>query len=468
MKRFSFAVVVFVVWAARAAVGQAPPELQRIEDFVRSELARQKIPGAAIAVVRGGEVVLAKGYGEASVEHRVPVTPDTIFQSGSVGKQFTSAVVMLLVERGRLGLNDPLTKFFPDAPAHWGRITVRHLLTHTSGLPDYTGGSIDYRKDHSEDDLLRMAFALKPEFSPGSRWNYSNTGYVLLGIVIRKASGRFYGDLLRDEVFTPLGMKTARVISEADIVPNRAAGYRLEGGELKNQNWVAPSLNTTADGALYLSLRDMIAWDAALRERRLLKADTWSQVFTPVSLNSGKPYPYGFGWSVEPLNGHRVESHGGAWQGFQAFIARFPGDDLTVIALTNLAEANPGRIAEGIAAIVEPSLTRPTLKPIPDTNPGVQARIRRLLESARAGTLTPEEFAYVRVGFFPGAAKRYAQVLADVGPLQSMALLHSRDLGDDRVYTYDLTFATRVLRLRLAVAPDDRIAAFELRPRPPD
>ena len=453
---------------APVPVRKTPPELPELESFIRAEMDRQKIPGAAVAVVRGGQTLLAKGYGEANVEHRVPVTPDTIFQSGSVGKQFTSAAVMLLVEGGKLALNDPLTKFFPDAPAHWSSITVRHLLTHTSGLPDYTGGSIDYRKDHSEDDLRRMAYALKPEFAPGARWNYSNTGYVLLGIVIRKVSGRFYGDLLGDEVFAPLGMKTARVISEADIVPNRAAGYRLEGGQLKNQDWVAPSLNTTADGALYLSLRDMIAWDAALRDRKLLKPDSWTRVFAPVSLNSGKPYPYGFGWSVERFNDHRAEFHGGSWQGFQAFIARYPDDNLTIIALTNLAQANPGRIAEGVAAILEPSLTRPTLKPIPDTNPGVQERIRRLLDQARTGALTPQEFAYVRVGFFPGAAKRYAEILNDVGPLQSVTLLESRGLGDDRVYTYDLTFAKRELRLRLAIAPDDRIAGFDLRPRPND
>lgn len=475
-KALLFIVSSFVCIAAAAASGRAAgptfrsgtQDTSAIEAFIRAEMARQKIPGAAIAVIRGSNVVLAKGFGEANVEHHVPVTPDTIFQSGSVGKQFTAAGVMLLVERGRLSLSDPLTKFFPDAPAHWGAITVRHLLTHTSGIPDYTGGSIDYRKDHSEDDLLRMAYALKPEFAPGARWNYSNTGYVLLGIITRKASGRFYGDLLRDEVFTPLGMKTARVISEADIVPNRAAGYELVDGQLKNQDWVAPSLNTTADGALYLSLRDMIAWDAGLRDRRLLKPGTWAQAFTPIALNSGKPYPYGFGWNVEPVNGHRVQSHGGSWQGFQTYIARYPDDDLTVIALANLAQANPGRIAEGVAALIVPSLARAALKPVPDTNPAVQARVRQLIERARTGALTPEEFAYVRVGFFPGAPKRYAQLLDEAGALQSLALLEARELGDDRVYSYDLTFAKRVLRLRLAIAPDDRIAGFDLRTRPPE
>jgi CubicO group peptidase (beta-lactamase class C family) len=452
---------------AVAAQQPSAPELSSIEAVIRSEVERQKVPGAAVAIVKDGKVLLAKGYGQANLEHQVPVTPDTIFQSGSVGKQFTAAAVMLMVEQGKLTLDDPLTKFFPfpDAPAHWAGIRVRHLLTHTSGIPDYTGGSIDYRKDHSEDDLVRMAYALKPEFAPGSRWNYSNTAYVLLGILVRKASGQFYGDVLREQVFKPLGMRTARVISESDIVPNRAAGYSLDDGELKNQSWVAPSLNTTADGSLYLSLRDLIAWDTGVRERKVLKPESWEMVLSPVALNSGKTYPYGFGWSVDRINGRRVEAHGGSWQGFQTFIGRFPDDELSVIVLTNLAQAEPVEIAEKIVGLFDPSLVPAPLKPIEDTNPAMQARVRQLIESARTGKLTPEEFAYVRVGFFPRGTERFAQLLKEAGALKALTLLESRDLGDDRVYTYDLSFEKQVLRLRLAIAPDNKIAGFDLRPR---
>ena len=444
---------------------QSAPSEARIDAVVRAAMERQKIPGTAVAVIHKGSVLLAKGYGEANVEHRVPVTPDTIFQSGSVGKQFTAAVIMLLVEQGKLALDDPLTKYFPEGPAHWREIRIRHLLTHTSGIPDYTGGSIDYRKDHSEDDLLLMAYGLKPEFPAGARWNYSNTAYVLLGIVARKVSGRFYGDILREQVFAPAGMRTARVISEADIVPNRAGGYRLQRGELKNQDWVAPSLNTTADGALYLSLRDLMAWDTAVRQRKILKRESWALVLSPVSLNSGKTYPYGFGWGVNTVNGRRVEAHGGSWQGFQTFIGRFPDDELSVIVLANLAQADPADIAGDIAALFNPLLKRAPLKPIDDTNAAIQPRVRRLLDAARAGQLKPEEFAYVRAGFFPGAAKRYAEMLAEAGALKGMALLEHIELGDDRVYTYDITFEKRTLRLRLAIAPDDRIAGFSLSQR---
>src|SRR5262245_11149358 len=255
-----------VAFALVAALVLGGTGLQRddassIDAAVRAEMDRQHVPGVAVGVVRGRAILAARGYGLANVEHDVPVTPETIFQSGSLGKMFTAAAVMLLVEDGKIALDDRLTKFFPDAP-HWEAITIRHLLTHTSGIPDYTDGAIDLRRDYTEDELVRMAFTLKPDFSPGEKWKYSNTGYLLLGVIIHKASGKFYGDLLAERVFKPLGMSTTRIISEADIVPHRAAGYTLVKGELKNQEWVSPSLNTTADGALYFSVTDLIAWDA--------------------------------------------------------------------------------------------------------------------------------------------------------------------------------------------------------------
>ena len=434
----------------------------KIDAYIRGEMARQKIPGLAVAIVRKGMPVRARGYGLANVEHDVAVTPRTIFQSGSIGKQFTSAAAMLLVEDGKMALADPLTRFFPDAPAHWKGITIRHLLTHTSGLPDYTDGTVDYRQDYTEEELLRFAYGLKLEFPPGSRWNYSNTGYVVLGIAIGKASGKFYGDVLRERVFAPLGMTSARVISEEDIVPHRADGYRLTRNELKHQSWVAPKLNTTADGSLYLSLQDMIAWDAGLRAGGVLKPESWKQIFTPVALNSGKTYPYGFGWAVEDFAGRRAQRHGGAWQGFQTYIARFPDDGLTIIVLANLAQASTERITNGIAALLDPRLTSAALRPLGAGDPQLGARVRRLLASAAAGTLAPDEFAYVRAGFFPAAAAAYATMLRDAGEVLALTLMESRQLGDDRVYTYDVRFVERSLRLRLSIAPDGKLAAFSL------
>lgn len=451
--------------ASVASAQTASVSLDRVDEFVRAELQRQKVPGVAVAIVSKGELLAAKGYGYANVEHKVPVTNETIYQSGSLGKQFTSALVMTLVEEGKLGLEDPITRYFPDAPESWRNIRVRHLLTHTSGIPDYTEQDIDFRRDYTEDDLTKVVYRLTLEFEPGSRWNYSNSGYVILGILVHKVSGRFYGDLLKERIFAPLGMKTARIITEEDIVPNRAAGYRFVKGELKNQEWVSPMINTTADGSLYLTVLDMVAWDRGLRAKAILKPDSWSRVFSPVTLNSGKPYPYGFGWSVADQGGQATQQHGGAWQGFQTYIARYLGDDLTIIVFANLAGANTGRFVEGIAALYNPRLARTEPTPIADNEPAVAARLREILAAAAEGKLSKKDFAYVRAGFFPDAAARYQALLHPMGAPQKLELLERSELGDDRIYLYQAAFGQRTFVVQLGLAPGDKISQFSMRPK---
>jgi CubicO group peptidase (beta-lactamase class C family) len=197
-------------------------------------MAKRKIPGLAMLVARNGEIVRAQGYGFSNVELQVPVKPETIFQPGSMGKQFTATAVMTLVEEGKIGLDDPLTRYFPDAPAAWKQVTVRRLLSHTGGFTDYPK-KFDFRRDRSEDELLKEVERIPLAYFPGTKWDYSNLGYLTLGVLIHRVSAEFYGDFLQEKVFQPLGMSTTRIISEADIIPNRAAGYRLVKGELKNQ-----------------------------------------------------------------------------------------------------------------------------------------------------------------------------------------------------------------------------------------
>jgi CubicO group peptidase (beta-lactamase class C family) len=436
----------------------------RIDTFVRAEMDRQKVPGVAVGVVKNGKVLLAKGYGFANLEHQVPVSAETIFQAGSVGKQFTAAVVMLQVEAGKLTLADPLTKFFPGAPASWNSITVRHLLNHTSGLPDLEG-TLDYRKDYTDEELARFAQAMTLEFAPGSRWSYSNTGYVLLGIIVTRVSGTFYGDVLRERVFKPAGMKTARIINEADIVPHRAAGYRLVNGEVKNQEWVSPSLNTTGDGSLYVSVRDMLAWDAAVQARSILTPASWQEIFTPAPLTSGATYPYGFGWQLQERAGKPVHQHGGVWQGFKASFSRFLGEGLSIVVLSNSSASSPTRFVDGIAAVMNPALAPPALAltPIEDREPQVTSRIAALLEKVRAGTLARTDFAHVHARFFPEVAKMYQEQLSALGPAGPLVLLQRSTLGDDRLYTYRVTFGTRTFHLSVGLAPDDRLSGFGMR-----
>lgn len=333
-----------------------------VEEFVRAEMVRQQVPGLSMAVVRNGQVVRAQGFGMANLEHNVPATSATVYQSGSVGKQFTATLVMMLVGEGKLSLDDRLSKFFPAGPAAWRDITIRHMLSHTSGISEKFYFTVNLQLEYADTTIVRLVGEQPLDFTPGSKWSYSNPGYVLLGYIIEQVTGRFYGDLLEERIFGPLGMTTAMIINEPEIVPNRAAGYVLDSGRVVNQKWVSRKFNTTADGSLYLTVHDLAKWDAALYGERVLPQSVLEQMWTPIRLNDGTTHPYGFGWQLGTVNGRRIIEHGGAWQGFKTYIARYVGDGLTVIVLMNQGRADPAAFAHGIAGVIDPGL-KPTAAP---------------------------------------------------------------------------------------------------------
>jgi len=248
-----------VLAAAVALSGAARAD--PIDDIVASEIKRQHSPAIALAVVRNGLPVKVRGYGIAHLEHRAPATAATLFQTASVGKQFTAALVMLMVRDGKVRLDDPVATTLPDAPAAWSGITVRHLLNHTAGL-ESTDPAVDLQKDYSEAELLASAYKVPLKSAPGERFAYSNLGYQVLGFLCARVGGRHWGEQMRDRMFLPLGMADTRVISEREVTPGRAAGYERFEGAFENQRGVAPTLNTTADGSLYVSARDPVRWSA--------------------------------------------------------------------------------------------------------------------------------------------------------------------------------------------------------------
>jgi CubicO group peptidase (beta-lactamase class C family) len=351
VKLTRLALIPVVLLCACSAIAQSKITAS-VDRYIHAEMQREHIPGLALLVAREGKIVLAKGYGLANVELQVPVKAETVFQSGSMGKQFTATAVMMLVEEGKIGLDDPIGKYIQGAPASWNEVTIRELLSHTAGFTDYPE-KFDFRRDYTEEQLLKIVEGIPLAFPPGTNWSYSNLGYLTLGILIHRVTGKFYGDFLQERIFQPLGMSTTRIISEADIVPNRASGYRLVKGELKNQEWVSPTLNTTADGALYFSILDLAKWDAALYTEKLLKRSSLEEMWTVTKLKDGKANSgdYGFGWEMVTKNGHRVIGHGGSWQGFRTHISRYIDDKLTVVVLTNLDSANPGKITDHVASM---------------------------------------------------------------------------------------------------------------------
>ena len=311
--------------------------------------------------MKNGKIVHSRGFGLANVELSVPVTPQSMFQTGSIGKMFTATLILRLAETGKVSLDDPLSKHLPETPPAWTAVTLRMMLNHTSGIPNYVLDDYVRIVAGGEGELARIAFAKPLDFPAGSDWRYSNTAYVLLGQLIQKVTGRFYGDLLVEQLFRPLGMATARPISEREIVPGRAAGYELDDKkQLKNQEHLPQFLNSTADGSLYFSLADYAAWEAAVRRRDpVLKPASWAEMIKPGKLNSGASLGYGMGWDVRSAGEMRLRGHAGSWQGFQTYYlaiehAKRPDDDLAVVVLTNLDAARPGSIARDVAKALAP------------------------------------------------------------------------------------------------------------------
>jgi len=417
--------------------------LASIDDFVNHEMARQRIPGLELGICSRGRIPLAKVYGLANVELNVPVKPETLMQSGSVGKQFVSAAIMMLVEEGKISLDGSITKYFPDAPATWKPILIKNLLSHTSGLSEYESpdrigpnGPFYLRLDFTEDELAKKIEALPIEWAPGEKWGYRNTNYVLLGIIIHKITGMPYAEFLSERIFKPLGMTSTRLISDRDIIPNRAAGYEIDSNdELKNQEWVSPTFNSTADGTLYFNVLDLAKWDEALYGTKLLKQSSLDRIWTVYPLNDGKPNlaGYGFAWSIGEQDGHKRIEHGGAWQGFTCDISRYPDDSLTVVVLTNLdaGHSNPGVIAHVVAGLVNPALTVPKLEAIADNQPELAERIKKLLDEIVAGTdIRPETSPQLAALITPDMAKSAQQRLAKLWPGGTLTLVR-RDKGPE-------------------------------------
>ncbi|MFC0251644.1 serine hydrolase domain-containing protein [Massilia consociata] len=440
----------------------AGAQADSLDDALLKEMQRRHVPGLSVLVIKDGKVVKEKGYGLANVEHRVPVTPQTVFQSGSVGKTFTAALILLLAQDGKLSLDDPIARHLPDTPPAWEKITIRHLLAHTSGLGD-PYEIIDFRKDYTDEELIALEAKIPVRSAPGEKWAYSNMGYHLLGFIANRAGGKFYGDQLRERIFAPLGMDT-RVITEADIVPHRAAGYEWKDGALKNQAWVAPRLNTTADGSLYLTARDLARWDQALYGDKILDARLRAASFTPAKLNDGSDAPYGYGWFVDKVKGRTHISHGGAWQGFRSHLCRYVDDKLTVVILANSASARPAKFANMVAAHYVPSLFDAPAKPIADKDPAASAQVRAAMDRFARGEAPAGLNAQLGAEFTPAVLARVAEALGEAGALRSVALLASQDKDGGRSLRYRYSYDNETLLVSVMLDKAGRFSGFRFMP----
>jgi len=448
---------------------ESAPVMASMDSLVRKAMADARIPGMAVAIVHRGQVLVSRGYGVAELENRTPVTDETMFQSGSLGKQFTAAGILALVEDGTLALDQSIRHYLPEVPASWQPITIRHLLSHQGGLPDYTADNFDYRRDYTDAELLTMAGGLPVEFPAGSRWNYSNTGYVVLGILIARITGMPYHEFLRERIFTPAGMPTIRVITEAAVVPHRAHGYLPVAGGWEHATWVAPRLNTTADGSMLLSLRDLIAWNEVVRTRRVLRPESWTLMMSATPLTSGRPYPYGFGWFMGQAGAHPMQEHGGTWQGFVTQYSRFPVQDLGIIVLSNARAMAPATLALQLAALVDSTLTTspPPVVAIPDREPTVTATVQAILTRIASGQLELTDFEVVRQTVFPRLRTQLLGVLRGKGTPEKLQLLARREIGDDVERQYVAWYGSTRYRVTVTLGPLGKLTGLRVAPEQP-
>lgn len=350
--RFSafFLLLLFVVSTAAQSA--------EVDAFVQAEMKKKNIPAVSVAIVKEGKVIKSKGYGLANVELNTPATAETVYKIGSISKPIIAIGIMMLVEEGKLSLDDKVSKYLADTPETWKDITIRNFLSHTSGVvresPTFNAFRIQ-----PDDLVIKGAYASPMSFAVGEKYEYCNVGYFSLAEVITRVSGKPWTEFFTERIFKPLNMNSTRTTSALDIVPNRANGYSFREGKLYNSE-VYIALRPS--GAFISTVGDLANLEAALFSGKLLKKESLSQMWTPFKLNDGKDSVYGLGWFIGQVNGKKRINHGGSLNGFRSEFARFPDEKMTFIVLTNLGENAPTEIVRGIAELYIPAL-KPTPKP---------------------------------------------------------------------------------------------------------
>ncbi|HVT12890.1 MAG TPA: serine hydrolase [Fimbriimonadaceae bacterium] len=440
------------------ALGQ---NAKKIDDFVAGLMAKRGVPGLSLAVVKDGKMAYQKGYGFADLENRVPATPDTVYEIGSITKPFTAAVVLQLVQEGKMKLDSRVRDTMPELPEGWKEITVRQLLTHTSGIPSYTD-SPDFwkhgRDPAGEADFLALVGGAKLDFEPGAQWKYDNSGYFLLGLLVEKVSGESLREQLRKRIFAPLGMDRSDLNDPHAIVPHRAHGY--DPGPL-NTTYIDMSWPYAA-GAMISTVEDLAKWDAALYGDKILPAETWKEAWTPATLANGNKTHYGFGWALGKLGDEPTIGHDGAINGFNASLLRIPSKKLTIIACCN---ADPGiaeAVARGVAGIVDPSLVD-VVKPIPDPEPKIGEAHKAILQALIDGNLKKDLFTEeMQARLFPAFVDQVHDLLSRLGSIESFSLVRLEDKDGLQIRSYRASIGGQGVTMSVVTNKEGKISGFSI------
>jgi len=438
-----------------------------VDDVVAKDMKRFGYPGICVGVVRDGKLITKKAYGLADIELDAPLKDNDVFEIGSMTKQFTAMLTLMLVEEGKIGLDEPVSKYVPESPDAWKEVTIRHMLNQNSGLPEYALiPKIGLMDTFERADWMKAMIALPLDFPTGTSWAYSNSNFALLGWVLEKATGKSYADLISERILKPLAMDHTRLENVNDVIPRRAHGYlpggpgaglvRVEGGKASIQ----------ADGALVSNIDDLVKWDAALQSRKLLSAASYDLLWTGGRLNSGRTYPYGMGWFLSSPGSVPVVYHPGADAGFSSCITRYTSAHTTVIVLTNLyggtAEATARHIAEAVDASVKPAI--PEAKSDPD--PARSLAARATLEELGASKIDPAKMEPDLTGPLKASRAKAFPQYSDYVKISSFVYAGETPQGNDRLLAYRLKNDKRTATVYVLWTPQQKIAQVFLRPDP--
>lgn len=351
MKKISLLFLFVTLWAG--SLGISAQSLEQQFDELLQENYKADTPGATALVYKDGEVLYRKAFGMANMELEVPMKPENVFELGSITKQFTSVSILMLMEQGKLSLEDEITKYLPDYPTQGKKITIHHLLNHTSGIKSYTDMknfmSIT-RMDKSPKEIIDVFKDQPMDFDPGEQWHYNNSGYIVLGYIIKEVSGKTYADFISENIFVPLKMNNSYYGSKSTLILNRASGYMPIEGGIKNADYLSMSLPYAA-GSLMSNVDDMLLWHKGVHNNSLISAESKAKAFTNTTLNNGKPTHYGYGWQVDEINGTESIEHGGGIFGYITHGIYIPSENLYVIILTNTNGVSPQDAAIKMAAL---------------------------------------------------------------------------------------------------------------------
>ncbi|RYG43312.1 class A beta-lactamase-related serine hydrolase [bacterium] len=445
---------------AMAAVAMADD----LDAYVRNYMKERHVPAGVWGVFKDGKVVKSRAYGRANLELNVRATSDSVFEIGSVSKQFTATALLMLMEEGRLSLDDRIEKYVGDLPEGWRPVTLRQLLEHTSGIPDMEEifGYESYRNIYTPAQIVQIANTRPMTFKPGEGFRYSNTGYFLAGLALEKVSGKPYGRFLQERIFGPLGMAHTRESDPTGIIPDRVQGYRFYNGGLEVRDPMQPSACLGA-GTLVSNLEDMAKWDAAITGHRLLKPETQAMMFKEARTPQG-PTGYGLGWFVSPWRGRTSYEHSGGTAGFSCDYRRFPEAGISAMMFTNLYDAPLGGTLYRAADLVSPGISYASLKPMPEPVAGVREKLLAAMTAVSKGGPRPDAISEkMWATYGPNARDAWRDRLANIKSFE--LLLRERykarknALGEEHIetYLYRLTNEKQVMYIEFQMNPQGQI-----------